>query len=165
MEKIENNTAEQPEKARNPNTIGEVVDMSRDLPTTSDKVYRSVQERAAIDDIENSGVVRNRQSAGLVEKSRWGNRVFWSRGKEGKFHIVPQDNFVIEAPFSVAEERVVTKEDITAIYSKNEKGEVFDTLKQKQAMEESKHQEVIERKNSEDAQKLAEVRKSLGIGG
>ncbi len=96
----------------NPNSIGELLSIGKDLPTSPDKVYRSVGTKNAIDDIEESGVVRNKQSAGLVEKSRWGERVFWSKGSVGKYHSVSQNGYVIEAPLSVAEERIVTKEDI-----------------------------------------------------
>ncbi len=148
----------------NPNTIGEVLSIGKDLPTFPDKVYRSVMGREAIDDIENSGIVRNKQSAGLVEKSRWGERVFWSKGSEGKYHNVQSGGYVIEAPLSVAEERVVTKEDITAIYTKNENNSVFDILKQNREIEETQKQEVIEKRKKDNEQKLADVRKSLGIG-
>jgi len=115
----------------NPNSIGELLGVGRDLPTAPDKVYRSVGTREAIDDIENSGIVRNKQSAGLVERSRWGERVFWSKGDEGKYHPISQNTYVIEAPLSVAQERIVTKEDITAIYTKNEVGVVVNILEEK----------------------------------
>jgi len=112
----------------NPNSIGEVLSIGRDLPTSPDKVYRSVGTKEAIDDIETSGIVRNKQSAGLIEKSRWGERVFWSKGSEGKYHSISRNGYVIEAPLKVAEEGIVKKEDITAIYTKNENGEVVDIL-------------------------------------
>lgn len=44
--------------------------------------------------------------------------MFWSRGGEGKFHIVGDGMRVIEAPFAVASERTVRKEDVTAVYVK-----------------------------------------------
>lgn len=147
----------------NPNSIGEVLSIGSDLPTMPDKVYRSVQTKEAIDDIENSGVVRNKQSAGLVEKSRWGERVFWSKGAEGKYHVVSENGYVIEAPLSVAEERIVTKDDITAIYKRNENQEVVDILKEGRQNEEAVRQEALEKRKAEDAQKLAELRKNLGI--
>jgi hypothetical protein len=99
-----------------------------------------------------------------VKKSRWGERVFWSKGGEGKYHSVSQNGFVIEAPLSVAQERIVTKEDVTAIYTKNENGEVIDTLQQKREAEEIRKQTVLEQRKADDAQKLADIRKSLGIG-
>lgn len=131
MEKIPSTEtqSENVSEKHNPNSIGEIISIGKDLPTTPDKVYRSVSTKDAIDDIEKSGIVRNKQSAGLVEKSRWGERVFWSRGAEGKYHNVSQNGYVIEAPLSVAQERIVTKEDITAIYTKNEDGEVINILK------------------------------------
>ncbi len=115
----------------NPNSIGELLSVGKDLLTSPDKVYRSVADKAAIDDIKSSGIVRNKQSAGLVEKSRWGEKVFWSKGEEGKYHIVAKDGYVIEAPLSVASERIVTKDDITAIYTKNETDGVIDILQLK----------------------------------
>jgi len=148
---------------QNPNSIGELLSIGKDLPTSPDKVYRSVGTKEAVDDIENSGVVRNKQSAGLVEKSRWGERVFWSKGAEGKYHPVSENGYVIEAPLSVAEERAVTNEDVTAIYTKKENGEVFDILEQKRNKEETEIKEKVEKRKTEDTNRLAEVRKNLGI--
>ncbi len=162
-EKTPDVQAERQVEKINLNTIGELLSFGKDLPTSPDKVYRSVGTKAAIDDIETSGIVRNKQSAGLVKKSRWGERVFWSRGAEGKYHPVSKNGYVIEAPLSVAQERIVTKEDITAIYQKNENGEVFDTLKKKSEAEETMRQTVLEQRKAEDVQKLADVRKKLGI--
>lgn len=151
------------EKPINPNSIGELISLGKDLLTGPDKVYRSVATREAIDDIENSGVVRNKQSAGLVEKSRWGERVFWSRGGDGKYHPVPANGYVIEAPFSVAQERVVKKEDVSAIYTKNENDEVLDILKQTIQNEVVSEQLEAEKRKREDLDRLAQIRKDLGI--
>jgi hypothetical protein len=115
------------EKAPNPNNIGELMSVSRDVETFANRVYRSVSDRAAIDDLVTSGVVRNKQSAGLGE-SRWGENVYWSRGEEGKYHIVQQGGYVIEAPYNIASERQVTIDDLTAIYHKTEDAEVRDVL-------------------------------------
>ncbi len=115
------------EKAPNPNKIGEVMSISRDVETFPNRVYRSVSDKAAIDDLVASGVVRNKQSAGLGE-SRWGENVYWSRGGEGKYHIVQQGGYVIEAPYNIASERQVTIDDLTAIYHKDERAEVKDVL-------------------------------------
>jgi hypothetical protein len=41
---------------------------------------------------------------------QWKDRVFWSKGKEGSFHPVGEDNYVIEVPLSIAEEKQVRKE-------------------------------------------------------
>jgi hypothetical protein len=116
------------EKAPNPNNIGELLSVSRDVETFPNRVYRSVSDRAAIDDLVSSGVVRNKQSAGLVEESRWGENVYWSRGGEGKYHIVQQGGYVMEAPLNIALERQVTIDDLTAIYHKDESAEVNDVL-------------------------------------
>lgn len=112
----------------NPNSIGEIVSVSRDIETFPNRVYRSVKERAAIDDLITSGVVRNKQSAGVVEKNRWGENVYWSRGEEGKFHIVQSEGYVIEAPYNIAIKRQVTIDDVTAIYHKTSNGEILDIL-------------------------------------
>jgi hypothetical protein len=117
---------EKNEALTNPNSIGEVLSVGKDLPTSPDKVYRSVQGSGAIEDLLKVGVVRNAHAAGKTEHSRWGERVFWSRGAVGKFHVVASGTYVIETSYSVASERVVTKEDITALYVKNEDGSVKD---------------------------------------
>lgn len=154
----------------NPNSIGEVLSLSKDLLTFPDKVYRSVKSEAAIEDIEKSGVVRNAQSAGLVEKSRWGDRVFWSKGAEGSYHVVQKDGFVIEAPLSVAQERQVGRDDVTAVYRKNEEGEVENIwvttadIKAKEAGESDedlKKQREVQK--AEDEKKIQEVRSKLGL--
>jgi hypothetical protein len=111
-------------EAVNPNSIGELISVGRDIPTSPDKVYRQVNGAEAIEDLQESGVVRNKQSAGVVEKNRWGAAVYWSRGEEGRYHGVPEGSYVIEAPLSVASEREVASADVTAIYTKNERGEV-----------------------------------------
>lgn len=162
-EKIPEANQESKEVKINPNSIGELISLGKDLPTSPDKVYRSVGTKEAIDDIEKSGIVRNKQSAGLVEKSRWGDRVFWSRGEEGKYHTVPNNGFVIEAPLSVAEERVVTKEDITAIYSKNDMQEVVDILKQKKDDKIEQIRKSQEEIIQADKMKIIEIKKSLGM--
>lgn len=148
----------------NPNNIGsDFISFGKGVETSPDKVYRIVHTEEAIDDIEKSGVVRNRQSAGLVEKNRWGEQVFWSKGVENKRHPVSQGSFLIEAPLSVAEERIVTKEDISAIYTNNEEGEIFNILKQKQEELAKQEQEMMTKIEAEDAQKLAEIRSRLNI--
>lgn len=163
QEKSTENNSEQAEKKMNPNSIGDLLSIGKDLPTFSDKVYRSVRDRDAIDDIERSGVVRNKQSAGLVEKSRWGERVFWSKGAEGKFHSVSEGGFVIEAPLSVAQERIVRREDISAIYTKNEKGEVTDILKEKNDTEARQIDKEILESEGKDKARIEEIKKSLGL--
>ncbi len=152
----------EPRGEKNPNSIGELLSLGQDLPTTPDKVYRSVSTADAIKDIQVSGIVRNKQSAGLVEKSRWGERVFWSKGSEGKFHPVPQGAYIIEAPLSVAQERVVRSDDITAIYTKNTQGDVINILDQRPE-ETEEASRVRKQKNTEIEERLRGVRENLGI--
>lgn len=142
----------------NPNSIGELLSVGRDLPTSPDRVYRSVSGRAAVDDLNDSGVVRNKQSAGLVSNSRWGERVFWSRGASDKYHSISKNTYVIEAPLSVAEKRIVTKEDVTAIYTKDEAGKVVNILQPQSLPKALPSDEKIH-----DAEKLREIRKNLGL--
>lgn len=114
----------------NPNNIGELLSFSKDIETFLNSVYRGLSDRAAIDDLISCGLVRNKQSAGLVEKSRWDDKVFWSRGGEGKFHNIQQNGYVIEAPYNIASERQVTIDDITAIYHRGEDGQIRDILEE-----------------------------------
>ena len=153
MEKPTNNINE---TAVNNNSIGSLLSTSRDIPTSSDKVYRGINGQSAVDDIFESGIVRNKQSAGLVEKSRWGPRVFYSKGEEGKYHPVEQGRYIIEAPYDVAKERAVTHEDLTAIYTKNEQGGVIDVLSQER-------EKRLVKQKAVDEEKINEVKKSLGI--
>lgn len=144
---------EHQEMLTNPNKIGELINFSKDIPTDPDKVYRSVSNKDAIDDLMSSGVVRNAQSAGIIGNSRWDKAVFWSKGEEGKYHITQKDGYVIEAPLSVAEERLVTKEDVTAIYTKNDKGDVLNIIETKNNQDTGlKHSEVSEREAGREEQ-------------
>jgi len=73
-------------------------------------------------------VVRNKQSAGLVEQNRWGDAVYWSRGDGEKYHNVQTGGYLIEAPYQIANERTVTIDDLTALYHKTEDNELIDVL-------------------------------------
>jgi len=113
---------------KNPNSIGEIVDMGyNDVKTSPDKVYRSIYGPEAIKDLFACGFVRNRQSAGLGY-NRYGETVFWSRGKDGNFHNVQDNGFLIVAPFEIASQRVVREGDVTAIYAKEDGGKIVDIL-------------------------------------
>lgn len=153
------------EAIKNPNSVGELISLGKDIPTQPDKAYRMVRGRAAIDDLYESGVVRNRQSAGAVEKSRWGERVYWSRGEEGKFHGVGLDTYVIEAPLAVVSEREVTKEDVTAIYNKTEEGHVRDLIDEARTAR-AEEMVAVEKQREErrvkDEERLRKVREELG---
>ncbi len=151
-----------PEKEPNNNKVFELMSMGKDLLTSPDKVYRSITGNAAIADLKESGIVRNRQSAGLQE-NRYGKAVYWSRGGDGKYHPVPKGGYVIEAPFSIASERTVKKEDVTAIYTKNEDGQVVDTLQQRTQLETENVEIKKAERKSEDENKIQELRRSLGL--
>ncbi len=140
------------EVVKNPNSIGEVMNLGNELLTSPDKVYRSVRGKQAVDDLFESGVVRNAQSAGKLPQSRWGERVFWSRGAQGKHHNIQEDGYVIEAPYEVAAERQVRREDVTAIYTKTQEGGVEDILKTN-----------LQSKEEKERDTLNEVRARLGI--
>lgn len=114
----------------NPNNIGELLSFSRDIETFPENVYRSLRDRAAIDDLIASGVVRNKQSAGLSEKNRWGENVYWSRGGEGKYHNVQPGGYVLVASYNTAADRQITIDDLTAVYHKTEDGEIRDILEE-----------------------------------
>ena len=149
---------------KNPNNIGNLqISLGKDLPTSPDKVYRSVFGRAAIDDLFNCGYVRNKQSAGLVQKNRWGENVYWSRGVEGKFHNVQDGGFVIEAPFDVANQGVVKKENITAIYTRNEKGEVTNVLDDEILKKNKEESFNIEQQKIDDLEESQEIREALKL--
>ncbi len=165
MEKQEKDlkTPERQEAPINLNSIGEIISFGRDLPTQPDMAYRSVRGQAAVDDINSSGIVRNAQSAGVVEKSRWGERVFWSRGAEGKYHTVGEGSFVIEVPLAIAQERTVTREDITSIYTKNENGVVVDILKEQKELEKRTETDRQTEQKAKDENELRAVRSRLDL--
>lgn len=117
----------------------------------------------AIDDLMISGIVRNAKSAGVKEHSRFGERVFWSKGEEGKFHAVQEGGYVIEAPLAIAQERVVRKEDVTAVYAKDAEGSVKDVFSEARSNERSAREEETARREAEDAAKIDAIRKQLGI--
>lgn len=124
MESLEN------DGKKNTNNIGELLGFRQgNIETFPNRVYRSVSGREAIDDLIACGEVRNKQSAGLTEKSRWGEAVFWSRGGDEKYHNVQEGGYLIEAPYNITSERAVTIDDITALYFK-EQDEVRDVLEE-----------------------------------
>jgi hypothetical protein len=115
-EKFEKN-----EPRSNPNSIAELISLGSGFETSEDFVYRKVNTAEAIDDLYDSGVVRNKHVAAGETSSRWGDRVFWSRGKTGKKHPIQPGDFVIVAEFAVANERQVTLDDVRAIYTQVER--------------------------------------------
>ena len=119
----------------NPNNIGSLgkaLGTETGVETSSDKVYRSVAGEDAIADLYSSGVVRNRASAEGYASKR-GEQVYWTRGADGEMHALPEGSHLIEAPHEIASERAVKAHEVTAIYAKNEQGEVEDRLEQLRA--------------------------------
>jgi hypothetical protein len=112
-----------------------------DVQTYPEKVYRSVNSFGAIEDIYDSGVVRSSTTAkeekGIegYANSKGKKTVYWTRGVEGKSHILPKEAYLIEAPYDVAKERIVRKEDITAIYFKLENNSVSNLLENPEKLE------------------------------
>lgn len=125
MEKL---PEEKVERKSNPNRIGEILGFKEGLPTSEDFVYRNVQGYAAIQDLIECGYVRNKAAAQDTTSQRWGEAVYWSRGATNKHHTLAEDAYIIVAPFDTAAEQIIQKEDVAAIYTKNEKGEFIDIL-------------------------------------
>ena len=130
----------------NPNSIGEMLGFKEGVPTSADSVYRSLNADEAIKDIYDSGTVRSKVSAGLP--SRYGDTVYWSKGRDGKNHAISNEGYVIEAPHDVAVDRIVTHEDLTGVYTKIDQ-EVVNILKD--------HEE------EERQRQIYELRKKLGV--
>ena len=149
-------TTEEPASVeQNTNSIADLeFSLSKDIPTTPDRVYRSVYGDAALQDLNEHGQVRNAFDAGAKKKDRWGANVYWSRGVEGKYHPVQNGGYVIEAPHDVAVERAVRKDDVTAIYGKTEEGRV----------EDMKHHFLTTGSEEDRQGALAELRGSLTTG-
>lgn len=112
----------------NPNRIGGLLAFKEGLPTSEDFVYRSVHDYAAIQDLIECGYVRNKAASQDTTSHRWGDSVYWSRGADGKHHSLNEGTYIIVAPFDTAAEQIVQKEDVAAIYTKNEHGEFIDIL-------------------------------------
>lgn len=166
-EEIPNNEQER----NNPNSIGELISIGTEgVKTSPDKVYRGVIGEAAINDIFESGIVRNAQSAGVKKKSRWGETVFWSRGKEGKYHNIQENGYIIEAPFDTANSGTVRMTDITAIYEKTPDGNIINSLDERNQKFAFKKKGLLSRNAQnkqeleiEDKKKIEALREQLGI--
>ena len=69
----------------NPNDFnGSFLFAQGDIPTHAGQVYRQVGVEAVVD-LVTSGVVQNGATATGENNLRWGNKVFWHKGEEGKF--------------------------------------------------------------------------------
>lgn len=152
-----------------------------DIQTKPDKVYRQVSGLSALEDIYDTGVVRSSTSAKnekdieRTNNSKGSKQIYWTRGKEGKGHTVPKDGYLIEAPYQIAINDLVKKEDITAIYTKLENGEIINTLEDEKALESKvihyrldKINLEIEKQNFiiiETTVKVNQLRQELGLSG
>lgn len=163
MEKFPAPSAKQEsvESLPNPNQIFEwgIMPSNTDVLTTQDNVYRQVTKEA-VEDLKSSGIVRNAASAGVGTARKYGDRVYWTRGKEGAYHNVQPDHVVLETSFEIANARTVTADDLIAIHARNESGAVENILTKQDAAKETLQ---TEETASEDAQNLADVRQRLGL--
>lgn len=151
---------ESQESVKNPNSVFEwgMMPKNTDVPTTSENVYRQVKTEA-VDDLRASGIVRNAGSAGGRVR-KYGDRVYWTRGKDGEFHNVQPEHVVLEAPFSIASSRIVAAEDLVGIHARNESGEIenkISTITQVQEKQTESFQ------TEEESEKLTDVRSRLGL--
>lgn len=94
--------------------------LKNDIPLSNPEfIQRGVGTQEAIDDILNTGIVRNRQSAGLPSKNRWGEKVYWGEKDSplasNKFNIIAKNSNGLE-------NRPVTAQDIQDILVRNEQG-------------------------------------------
>lgn len=153
---------ESPEAVANPNAIFEwgFMPKNTDVPTTSEHVYRQVRAAGA-DDLLASGVVRNAASAGAGNARKYGDRVYWTRGKDGEYHNVQPDHVVLEAPYVVANARTVKLEDLIGIHARNESGVVENRINAASQMQDKAPLTSIP--SDADAVQLAEVRDRLGL--
>lgn len=117
--------------SKNPNKIADPSIFPQQLPVgvhmKSENVYRSVQERA-VDDLVETGVVRNAASAGYGGKH--GDRVWWSKGVDGKHHTIQEGHVLYEAPHAIASERAIEHSDLLGVYKKDESGQVVNELEE-----------------------------------
>ena len=97
-----------------------------EIPMKDNSVYRQVHE-AAVEDLANSGVVRNPYTAGVKEQSRWKDRVFWNGGEDGKSTQLG-NRMVIEADKQAASEGWVTADKVSAVYARDSDGQVKNIL-------------------------------------
>ena len=112
----------------NPNTYGQfaIPFKNGDIPTEPGKLYRQVGLEA-VEDLAQSGIVRNGATAAGEEHKRWGHRVFWSQGQEG-VHTSTSGRAIIVAPESAAAEGWVTSDKVEAIYTKTPAGKLINLL-------------------------------------
>lgn len=111
-----------------PNTYGDfaIPFTTGEIPTEPGMLYRQVGLEA-VEDLAQSGIVRNGATAKGEEHPRWGHRVFWSQGKEG-VHTSTGGRAVMVAPESAAADGWVTAGHVQSIYTKTPDGKVIDIM-------------------------------------
>lgn len=112
----------------NPNRVGPlaVPFRSGEIPTQPDMIYRQVGIEA-VQDLAQSGIVRNGATARGESHPRWEHGVFWSEGSEGAF-LNTAGRAVLVAPKSATEKGWVTAQHLSSIYAKSASGELVDLL-------------------------------------
>jgi hypothetical protein len=112
----------------NPNNVGglAIPFKSGEISTQPGMVYRQVGLEA-VQDLAQSGIVRNGATARGESHRRWGHRVFWSEGKEGAF-INTSGRAVMVAPKSATEAGWVTANQLHSIYTRAGSGELIDLM-------------------------------------
>ena len=111
----------QPNSATAPSMFAE-----GDIATSEGFAYRQVG-REAIEDLAASGVVRNGATAQGEEHRRWGHRVFWHAGQEGRA-VNTGGRFIIEAPMDAVQSGWVTADKVSANFAQRPEGEVKNIL-------------------------------------
>lgn len=110
----------------NPNSAGSGFFVGHDVTTRTGNVYRQVGTEA-IDDLGQSGIVRNGATAQGQPHRRWGHKVFWHQGKDGK-ELGVGGRTIIEADGEAAAKGWVTADQVKGIYAKDTDGRVKNIL-------------------------------------
>lgn len=117
--------------AQNPNVFGApgsgFLFGEGDVPTSSGSIYRQVGIEA-VKDLADSGIVRNGATAQGEEHRRWGHKVFWNAGEDGKATITG-GRVVLEAPRQRGEAGWVSADQLTGIHVEMPNGQTKNLLK------------------------------------
>lgn len=112
----------------NPNTAGPGLFIAGEVSMNSDNVYRQVGFEA-VQDLAQAGIVRNGSTAQGKPHKRWGHRVFWNEGADGK-KISTGGRFIIESTKEAVADGWVTADKVVGIHTRTQSGEIIDILKQ-----------------------------------
>jgi hypothetical protein len=117
----------------NPNVYSDsgLIFNTGEIPTKPDKAYRQVG-REALEHLAQTGIVMNGATAKGETHKRWGHRVFWHAGVDGKA-MNAGGRAVLVAPLEVAQKGWVTARDLEAIYAPTNEGIINILDKQEQA--------------------------------